>query len=332
MTAFAPEAELTGPPPGPLGPPPPGPAVIPDAPPGVPIPGLPGATAPQSLEAPVTPEAAPPPPPEPTPPPPAADPYQVESLVAAIGIAPFLEHELTKVHGYHHARASKIGDEIDRKLHLFINRDEREPTAALPPFDFKAVRANIEAEVLPQHMEEVIGAFGDLPDVGLAATQIVERIRQYLAAKVPHRVHQSILGPQEEDPPHSDVARFRRLWAVACDPLSVLDDLNEYALSRDQAGAVADLYPLVWQRMDQGVTNALARKKAQSPKFRLSIRKENLLRILIKQENVVSMQLGVMLQAQFRKEDAEQAPKPPQAKKPEGADTESSASDRIGTT
>ena len=134
-------------------------------------------------------------------------------------------------------------------------------------------------------------------------------------------------------PPHSDVARFRRLWNVACDPLSVLEDLNAFALSRDMVQGVFDLYPLTWKRMDDGTTSQLGRKKAQAPKFTLTIRKEWQLRILVRQEDENSKRLGRAIQAQFAQQAAENAPKPPQAQKkaPGVATTESSASDRIGS-
>jgi hypothetical protein len=263
-------------------------------------------------------------------------------VIAAIGIAPFLDGSLHRVHLYQLNKAAKMGDEIDRKLHLFINRDSREKTADLPPFDFVAVRdmldaaardASPTADPTAQHARtaEIIGAFGELYNLGMATIPEVERMRAYLTAKLPRRRHESLAGPVEEMPPHSDVARFRRLWTIANDPLTILDDLNEYAVSRDMAQAVFDLYPLVFQRIDEGVTSQLFRKKAQAPGYRLSIRKEQLLRVLIQKEDVTSKALGVALQAQFAAMAAEAAPKPPQPQKKGsgGADTESSASDRI---
>ncbi len=81
--------------------------------------------------------------------------------------------------------------------------------------------------------------------------------------------------------------------------------------------------------MSAGVDTGLARKKTAEPKFRLSIRKEQLLRILVKREDATSRAMGVALQAQFKAQAAAQAPKPPKAKRENSASIESSAADRI---
>lgn len=275
----------------------------------------------------------------------AADPKQVEAIIAAVGIGPFLDGSLKRLHLYQLNRAAKMGDEIDRKIHLFIGRTERESTAELPPFDFLAVREMLDkvaadfspvADPSAEHTRtaDIIGAFGELYNVGMAAIPEIKRIFAYVFPKIPRRTHQSLAGPTEEAPPHSDVARFRRLWNLAMDPMSILDDLNEYAVSRDMAQAVFDLFPLMFARIDEGVTTQLARKKSAKPDYRLSIRKEQLLRVLTRKEDVTSRAMGVALQAQFAAMAAEAQPKPPAPPKrgiAQGADTEASAADRIAT-
>jgi hypothetical protein len=262
-------------------------------------------------------------------------------VVAAIGILPILDRSLRRVHLYQLARAGKIGDEIDRKIYLFLGRTEPADCAPLPPFDFAEVRTTVDGylpstdeHAIPADTERLIGAFGELSDVGMAVVPVVDRIRGYLWARIPRRSRMTLLGPENEAPPHSDVARFRRLWNIAMDPLSILDDLNEFALSRDMVDGVQAMFPLIWQRMDEGVTSQLARKKATSPKFSLSVRKDTLLRILVKQETPDSLALGVAMQAQFAAQATENQPKPPGPPKRgvgQGGSTESSAADRIGS-
>lgn len=266
------------------------------------------------------------------PPPLAVDPLLVEAMVAIIGIESFVvPGKLKKVYLYHIDRAAKMGEEIDRKLYQFIGSTERQEGGDLPPFDFMEVRESLETMPLPQHTADIIGAFGDQPDLGMATIPVAERIQAYLVGKVPHRVHQSIAGPTQEMPGHSEVARFRRLWAIACDPLTIiLDALNEYALSRDMARSLKEMFPLIWQRIDDGVTSQLARKKTVSPKFRLPYQKEQLLRILVQREDALSRALGLALQAQFAKQAEEQTPKPPKARSKGSASSEASAADRIG--
>lgn len=274
--------------------------------------------------------AAPPPPPEP-------DPSQVEALVAAIGIEPFVSHSLRKVAQYQYDRAAQLPAEIDRKLLRFMTRDEPEEVAPLPDFDFDQVKAwlegpkdgeQTEAET-PEQVQKTIAAFHD-GDFALAVTQVVAKIRAYLVQRIPKRIHMSLTGPEEEPPPHVDVARFRRLWQVACDPVGVLTDLNEYALSRDQVAGCADMFPLTWKRMDVGITQVLTHKKTVEPKFHLLRQKETLLRVLGKRTDRTSDQLASDLQALYAAQ-----PAPPRANKPtaasgdKGADSESTDSQRI---
>jgi len=220
------------------------------------------------------------PPPDATP----LNPYKVESVVAAIGFEAFASRSLRKVHGHHISRAENMPQEVTRKIHLFLNRDEPAETAQLPPFDFDAVVKMLEAPVTADHDIEVIAAFGEAHDVAVAAHVMVQRIRGYLQGKIPRRVHMSLAGPEPGEPPRSDIARFRRLWAIACDPLSILDDLNEYAVSRDQVTGIADLYPTLWGSFWPTIQTQLVRRAGVEPGYRLSRRKESLLRVLVKQE------------------------------------------------
>lgn len=266
------------------------------------------------------------------PPPPPVDPLTAEAMVAVVGIAPFIDKTLRKVHLYHLDRVAKLGDEIDRKLYAFINSDAAAEGAPLVPFDFMTIRDDLMTPPQHEHTTAVIAAFGDLADTGFAAAQIAERVQAYLVGKLPKRERDSIAGVTQEMPPHSDVARFRRLWAVACDPVTtIFQALAEYALSRDMVASFSDLYPLVWKRVDDGITSQLGRKRGVAPKWTPSVRKEQLLRVLAKRESPSSKALGVAMQAQFKKMAAEAAPKAPQHKTKGSASIESTETDRIGS-
>lgn len=287
-----------------------------------------------------------PPMPEPLPGPPPAPPVsdpnhavpdalKVESLVASIGLEPFVTRKFTKVHGHHLERAEGMHAEIARKIHLFMMRSDPEEAAPLPPFDFKQVAADLEAPVLPEHVTREIAAFGEAGDLALQANLVVQRIRDYVAKAVPKRVYMSIFGPEPGDPPKSDVARFRRLWVIACDPLSILDDLNEYNVSRDQVKACSEMYPLVYATFWPIAQAQAVRRAGVEPGWRLSRRKENILRVLTKQEEP-KLALARALQAIFAEDAAAMQPQPAQPSKASGskddADSQSTPSDRIDAT
>jgi hypothetical protein len=265
--------------------------------------------------------------------PPAAplDQLAVESIVAAIGMAPFVGATITRVHGYHQERAAKLAETIAAKIHRFLARTEPEPPAELPAFDFDNVTGQLYAEQSPEHVVREIAAFGESTDMAVAANVTVQRIRTYLQGKIPRLIRQSLAGPIAEPPPPSEVARFRRAWQVACDPLSVLDDLNEFALSRDQVTACAEMFPTVWGTFWPIAQEQLARRMSVSEgKYRLTHRKELLLRVLTRQE-ATNVALGKALQAIFAEQaQAAQPGAPATGKKdPNSMANESSDAARI---
>lgn len=262
---------------------------------------------------------------------PAPDPFGVECIVAAIGIKPFLDKSLQRVHGYHVERAGKVKAEIARKLYRFVQRSEPEDTAELPDFDYDEVAGILTDERLPEHVQQQIAAFGEHGETALACQVQVTRIAAFLTSKLPRRVHMSLMGPLYTRPPEIDIARFARLWSVACDPMIVLDDLNEYAVSRDMVQALADVYPLISAELLPAMQDALVRAKTVDPKFALYRQKETLLRVLTKQEQP-NVALGQAIQAARAKAKAAMKPTAPagtEKKQDEGAGSESTAAQKI---
>jgi hypothetical protein len=270
------------------------------------------------------------------------DPLAVESLVASVGMEPFVTGKLTRVHGYHQERAAKLATTVAAKIHRFLAREEREPPAELPPFDFAEVTKLLgtplgpvttedQPGVGPEDVTREIAAFGEDMDTAVSANVLVQRIRSYLVAKIPRLIRQSLAGPIAEMPPPSQVARFRRTWVVACDPLSVLDDLNEFALSRDQVTACAEMYPLLWGSFWPVAQEQLSRRITVSEgKYRLTHRKELLLRVLTRQEST-NVALGQALQAIFAEQAAAAQPGAPASSKkdPDSMSNEASDAARI---
>ncbi len=241
------------------------------------------------------------------------DPFGVEAIVAAVGIKPFVSKELQRVHGYHVERAGKVKAEIDRKLYRFVQREEPEKDAELPDFEYDEVAAALDAETLPHHVEQQIAAFGEHGETALACQVKVMQITAYLKSKLPRRVHMGLLGPEYSRPPEIDIARFARTWAIACDPLSILDDLNEFAVSRDQVQALNAMFPLIGASLKPATQDALVRAKTVDPKFVLYRQKETLLRVLTQQE-APNIALGRDIQAMYKAEAAANAAPAPKAK------------------
>lgn len=275
------------------------------------------------------------------------DPMVAEFLAAAIGFEAFARRTLRKVAQYQIDRAAGIPAEIDRRILRFLWRKEPAATAELPDFDFHETAELLTTDARPSQVHQLIDAFEDA-ELGFAVVQVAGRIREQLLARLPRRVRTSLAGDELVEPPRSDMARFARAWAIACDPLAVLVDLNEYALSRDQVAVMAELYPLVYQRIQgreeqpgiPGVPGAvrtqIARIKAARPKFTLLRQKESLLAVLL-QAPPPGLAVGLALQQMYAadaaaQQQAEARPSPrSRAPKSEGANAESTPAQRVDT-
>jgi hypothetical protein len=261
-----------------------------------------------------------------TPPP---DPFFVESLVAAIGIEPLVSHTFSQVSQAQIDRAHKIPDEINRKLTRFCLRDEPEDTRELPDWDFEAVKEWLIGDEKPEDVQKTIAGFADT-DLGMAVVQVVARIRRDLAAAIPKRQHVSLAGVEDAPPSHVDLARFHRLWRVACDPMGILDDLNEFALSRDMARGASTLFPLVWGKMRDSIRPVLIERKTVKPTFTLERRRETMLRVLGQIRDVATDALSRDMQAIYAAEAATANAVPAKAnRKPGGASSEATTAQRL---
>lgn len=211
-----------------------------------------------------------------------------EALIVVTGLVPFLKHSSRDL-GSSIVRAEKLDETLEAKIYRFINREEREPPGDLPPFDFDETVALIDGPEAgePQAddaIDKTIAAFGSQHQLALATGQQVTRIHGYVRAQIPRRFHNGIAGPEKLPPARSELFRFRRCWRIAEEPLSLFDELQEYALSRDQVTCFAAMFPTTFKTLWPTVQRCLVRKQTASEKWQLSRQKETLLRVLGQQE------------------------------------------------
>ena len=230
-----------------------------------------------------------------------------EAILVVEGLGPFLRHSKRDMTGAI-AKAERLEETIAAKLYRFINSAERVEPADLPAFDLEEVTTLLETKAHPDDVQKTIAAFGDQGELALPVGQQVARISAYLLSKLPRRTHIGLAGPVPIEPSPSELYRFRRLWAIAMDPMSIFADLLEYALSRDQAQAFADMFPATFATLWPQVQEAMTRKVGASKGWQPGRRQELLLRILCKQEapSLVLAKALVPIYAQEQAEDAAQ--------------------------
>lgn len=237
------------------------------------------------------------------PPVPGIDP--AEALIFVAGLEPFLRHTSRDL-GSAIVRSETLPDAIEAKIHLFLGRTERAPAPDLPAVDFREVVDLLDTPPAPGDIGKTMGAFGGNHTLALDVGQQVTRMATYLRQQIPRPKHIGLTGPEDLPPPRSEEFRFRRCWRAAVDPGSLFDDLQAFAVSREQVKCFTALFPTIARELWPTIKRTLVRKRTQSQTWRPSRRQEVTLRVLGAQEGPMLV-LGNALVPIFAQEAAQQA-------------------------
>lgn len=227
-----------------------------------------------------------------------------EALIVVTGLGPFLKHSSRDLGGAI-VRSEQLADTLEGKIYRFINRAEREPSSDLPTFDFDATVELLDTPPDHDAIEKTLAAFGSQHQLALNVGSQVTRIHAYVRQQIPRRVHIGLDGPEKLEPARSELFRFRRCWRLADEPLALFDELQEYALSRDQVKTFAEMFPATFATLWPITQECLVRKKTASERWELSRQKETLLRVLCQHESQ-SLQLAQALAGIYAQEQAAQ--------------------------
>jgi len=188
-------------------------------------------------------------------------PEDEEALFAAIGLLPILRAKPT-VHKYQLEAAASVPKAIRRRMAHFLASDEFAEAKELPEFDYDETLKLVSGGQTPEQTAALMKA---LPEPEIASDLLVkaDRLQTWANGIIPRPEQGGFMNLHVEDPPESEIADFRRVWAVACDPMAILDDLEDGSLSEDQVAAMQLLYPATYAEMSQAVVDAGAQLVAR---------------------------------------------------------------------
>lgn len=237
------------------------------------------------------------------------DPLEEESLFAAIGLDSILEGKPTP-HKYKLQDAADFPRAIRRRVLAFLADDSFRDAVDMPAFDYqktlREVSAPLSAEASHALMEKV-------PDVELATDLGVRAnsILTWARPLIPRETTDPIYGATPMEPDKASQADFRRVWNVARDPLTVLDDLEDGSLGPDQVGALALLYPALYAEVRGGIIEGMASMRARRGKtWEPAPAKAQLLGTLM-QQDTTDVELATAVQQSYAQEAQQaNAPKP----------------------
>lgn len=191
-----------------------------------------------------------------------AEDREVESLLAAIGMDAILSAR-PSLHKYQLQEAANLPKEMRRRVLAFIASDTFDPANDLPKFDYDKVSSLVKAEKLDDRQATALHAA--VPDrqlahdIGLRA----ELILSWAKKALPRDMEPTPIGVRPAEPSPSALADFRRVWQVALDPMSVLDDMDDGSLADDQVAALKELYPAIYDELKQAIFDAVATMQAR---------------------------------------------------------------------
>lgn len=207
------------------------------------------------------------------------DPLLGEVATAAIGIDSILRGKASYGLGKE-GIAGSLPTNLARLVGTYIRRSEPAALSELPEFDYQDASALLANAGKPEQGQRLQQAIDD-PELAAAVEQHATRVIETLQQALPARTVETLTGSTPVPPSAQELAKFRRAWQVAVDPLSVLRDLNEDAMSIDQVQALEAFYPTLYALIKPAVVKAVADEKAKQPNWEPGYRKESRLRVLL---------------------------------------------------
>lgn len=203
--------------------------------------------------------------------------------MAATGIRGVLERDPKRITMGDKDRGEMLPRDIRRAVRRFLEDEAGEPkkVGRVEPFDYRWALDHLTAAQEPQHLEDIADAFRP-EDHDLAGQYLIvaQRIFGYLQPLLPLRTEVTMAKTVSIDPSDTEIARFRRAYDVANDPMIVLRDMDRGTLVSDQIRHLGACYPGLYATMKvqlaTGMADAMARKKS----WRLSYRRDRLVQVL----------------------------------------------------
>ena len=109
----------------------------------------------------------------------------------------------------------------------------------------------------------------------------VHRAVDYLLKVIPKSSIKDMVGVRHLSPSDMRLSKFRRIYAVAEDPLTALRSLAAGTLVRDQAIALQVMFPQVFEATKTAIFDAFTEKRAADMAWTLPFAKDRLLQTLL---------------------------------------------------
>ncbi len=206
-----------------------------------------------------------------------------ELLLASIGLTPILE-ATPQYNAAAVNKAAKFLPDARADVLRFMggDKDSVEKPAA---FNYDKVRKLLDESDPVQQVDALKAALPD--DIEMDVTALVTKIVEQLRSMLPRRIEQSSVRVNVTSPGPISLNRFRRGWAVANDPETVLRNLLQGTLTTDEVKTFEALFPAIYETVagpGGTVDDCIATMKARrGDKWDLNEADDRLLKTLLGQ-------------------------------------------------
>jgi hypothetical protein len=205
-----------------------------------------------------------------------------EALLATTGVRGILERDPKRITVGDKDRAEMLPRDIRRACRAFLE-DDRGPqkSSRVEPFRYDWALDHLTSSQDPQHLVDIADAFRpEDHDLASDYLAVAKRAFAYLQGLLPIRTEETMARAISLDPSDTEIARFRRAFDVANDPMVIFRDMGRSSLIADQIRHLGACYPTIYTliktTMATGMADALARKQS----WRLSYWRDRQVQVL----------------------------------------------------
>jgi hypothetical protein len=191
-----------------------------------------------------------------------------ENLMAVTGVRGVLERDPKRITVRDKDAAEMLPRDIRRAVRRWLEEDGPfQRSSKVDPFDYNWALDALSESQDPQHLVDIAATFRP-EDGDIAADYLIvaKRVFSYLQGLLPIRTEETMATTTNFDPSDTEIARFRRAFDVADDPMVIIRDMGRGCLVADQIRHLQALYPTIYAQykfqMATGMADELTRKRS----------------------------------------------------------------------
>ncbi len=202
-------------------------------------------------------------------------------------------------------RAGKLPDEILKRCKTFLLEPKFEKiNLNLPKIDFLDINEKLSEAVDQRWVAEKLSHLPNLESqqsFSLALGKAFEYLRMQIP-KIPVSITSRASRPSD-----FEVSRFNRIYRTVDDPMTILSDLEQGCLSREQVITLEAVYPSLYILIKEGLLSSAIEITSKDKEFVVPYPKLKQISVLLL-SSTVQPDLQSILQDNFEKASADEVP------------------------